>query len=428
MLRHAILWAALFAAGAASALPAFPGAEGFGSETPGGRGGAVIPVTTLADAGPGSLREALETAGPRIVVFRVGGTIALESMIKIRQPYLTIAGQTAPGDGITIRNGSHRSTPIRVETHDVVIRHLRIRPGPGGAPDGLSLGRGRNIVVDHCSLSWAVDENLSVTGHTQDVTVQWSIVAEGLRDTTHRKGAHSMGDLIMARGNVSLHHNLYAHNDARNPRIGGGSKTVDFVNNVVYNFGSIAGRLSAGRPLRINYVGNLLRPGPDSNGDAYALQLTKRYPIALYARDNVLPRKGLVDDDYERILVDERHPAPPVTTSRPEAAYEAVLGSAGATLPRRDAIDARIVESVRAREGRIIDRPEQVGGWIEARGSAPPADADGDGMPDAWEVRHGFDPADPSDGPADADGDGYTNVEEFLNGTDPRKRDRSPPT
>ncbi|HUG35546.1 MAG TPA: hypothetical protein VML54_01270, partial [Candidatus Limnocylindrales bacterium] len=336
--------------------------------------------------------------------------------------YLTIAGQTAPGDGITIRNGSHRSTPLRVETHDVVIRHLRIRPGPGGGPDGLSIGRGRNIVVDHCSVGWAVDENLAVTGHSYDVTVQWSIVAEGLHDSTHPKGPHSMGDLIGSRGNVSLHHNLYAHNDARNPRIGGGSKTVDFVNNVIYNFGSMAGRLSAHRLIRINYVGNVLRPGPDSHGDAVALALPKPYPIALYADGNVLPPAGLVADDRKDILVDERHPAPPVTTSPPMAAYEAVLRSAGATRPRRDAIDARIVASVRERDGRIIDRPEQVGGWIAARGGTAPADRDGDGMPDAWEVRHGFDPDDPSDGSEDADGDGYTNVEEFLNGTHPRKR------
>lgn len=420
--RLAFLCAALLAPCVASALPAFPGAEGFGSETPGGRAGAVLQVTTLADSGPGSLREALTTPGPRIVVFRVGGTILLEEMIRVRHPYLTIAGQTAPGDGITIRNGSHRSTPLRVETHDVVIRHLRIRPGPGGGPDGLSIGRGRNIVVDHCSLSWAVDENLAVTGNSRDVTVQWSVIAEGLHDSTHPKGPHSMGDLIGSRGDVSLHHNLYAHNDARNPRIGGGPKTVDFVNNVIYNFGSMAGRLSARRLVRVNYVGNVVRPGPSSHPDAVALGMPNPYPVEVFARDNVLPRRGLVDDDFEGTLVKARHPAPPVTTSPAQDAYEAVLRSAGATRPRRDAIDARIVASVRERSGRVIDHPEDVGGWISARGGTAPADRDGDGMPDAWEVRHGFDPDDPSDGSKDADGDGYTNVEEFLNGTHPRKR------
>lgn len=410
---------AVLAPGAASALPAFPGAEGAGAHTPGGRGGRVIPVTTLADSGPGSLREAVRTPGPRIVVFRVGGTIVLDRILKVEHPNLTLAGQTAPGDGITIRNGRNRETPLRVETDDVVIRHLRFRPGPGGAPDGLAIGRGRNVVVDHCSVSWGVDENLSVTGHTYNVTVQWSIVSEALLDSTHRKGPHGMGDLIAPRGDVTFHHNLYAHNNARNPRIGGRSKTVDFVNNVIYDFGAVAGRLSADKPIRINYVGNVVRPGPDSNEDAFALALPRKFPIALYAADNVLPRRGLLSDDDERIRVDARHPAAPVTTQPALDAYDAVLASAGATLPRRDAIDARIVRDVRERTGGLIDDPSEVGGWLDLRGGTPPPDADHDGMPDAWETQHGLDPADPADGPRDADGDGYTNVEEFLNGTDP---------
>jgi len=416
-----LLCAALATSSASHALPAFPGAEGYGTDTPGGRGGAVYPVTTLADSGPGSLREAVSAKGPRIVVFRVGGTIVLERTLKIVHPNITIAGQTAPGDGITLRNGRSRDTALQVETDDVVIRHLRIRPGPGGAPDGISLSRGNRIVIDHCSISWGVDENLSMRRPTNDVTVQWSITSEALHDSTHRKGPHSMGDLIALGGNVTLHHNLYAHNDSRNPRIGG-PKAVDFVNNVIYNFGAVAGRISAVRLIKINYVGNVLRPGPDSNEGAYAFEVGKRDRVALYADDNQLPRKGLISKKRKGILVDERHPAPPVTTSSPRDAYDAVLASAGATLPRRDAIDVRIVQSVREREGDVIDRPQEVGGWIDARGGMPPADSDRDGMPDAWEKRHGLDPADPADGPRDRDGDGYTNVEEFLNATDPEDR------
>lgn len=400
---------------AAFALPAFPGAEGYGADTPGGRGGVVYQVTTLADSGPGSLREAIDANGPRIVVFRVGGTIKLARTLEIVHPNITIAGQTAPGDGITLRNGRSRGTTLEVQTDDVVIRHLRIRPGPGGAPDGLSLSGGNRIVIDHCSISWSVDENLSMRGRTNNVTVQWSITSEALYHSTHRKGPHSMGDLLSLSGKVTLHHNLYAHNDSRNPRITG-PKAVDFVNNVIYNFGAVAGRISARRLTRVNYVANVLRLGPDSNEDAYAFDAGKRDQVALYAEGNKLPSKGLLSRRRKEMLVDKRYPAPPVTTSSARDAYKAVLASAGATLPRRDAIDVRVIQSVRDREGGIIDNPKQVGGWIDAQGGVPPADRDRDGMPDDWETRHGLDPADPRDGREDRNGDGYTNLEEFLNG------------
>ncbi len=422
MPRILVAWALLALSSASFALPAFPGAEGFGSDTPGGRGGTVHEVTTLADAGPGSLREAIMAEGPRIVVFRVGGTILLQRPLPIRNPNLTIAGQTAPGDGITLRNGSNQRTPLYVAADDVVIRHLRIRPGPGHAPDGISIGSGDGIVIDHCSISWAVDENLAAAGVARNVTVQWSITSEALHDSTHKKGPHSMGDLIATGGDVTLHHNLYAHNDERNPRIGGSGKTVDFVNNVIYNFGFIAGRLSAQGPIGMNYVGNVVRPGPNSNREAHAFMMAEPYPVTLYADRNVLPPKGLIAKGSRVIVVDERYPAPPVTTSSPRDAYEAVLRSAGATLPRRDAIDARVIQSVRDGDGRVIDHPDEVGGWIDAQGGPAPADSDHDGMPDLWEARHGLDPADPADGPRDRDGDGYTNVEEFLNATDPEDR------
>ena len=207
---------------------AFPTAEGFGAKALGGRGGVVIEVTNLDDSGPGSLRDAVEREGPRTIVFRVGGTIAVERPIRVRDPYITIAGQTAPGDGILIRN--HRANteaPITIETHDVVIRYLRLRPGPSGEPsccvDALGLMQGaRNVMIDHVSLSWGVDEVLGASEDASDFTVQWSILSEALRRGGHAKDErHSRGLLVSTQegGNVSIHHNLFAHNEGRNPEV-----------------------------------------------------------------------------------------------------------------------------------------------------------------------------------------------------------------
>ena len=167
--------------GLALAVPAFPGAEGFGAKSVGGRGGKVIEVTNLNDSGSGSLRAAIAASGPRTVVFRVGGTIELKSRIQVENPYLTIAGQTAPGGGITLKNGSNEKDTLYILTHDVVVRYLRVRPGPGGDADGVGVGtNASNVVLDHCSVSWAVDENLGVSSTAKNVSIQWSIIAEGL--------------------------------------------------------------------------------------------------------------------------------------------------------------------------------------------------------------------------------------------------------
>jgi pectate lyase len=225
---------------------AFPTAEGFGADALGGRGGVVIEVTNLDDSGPGSLRDAVEREGPRTVVFRVGGTIAVERPIRVRDPYITIAGQTAPGDGVLIRN--HRANtdaPITIETHDVVIRHLRLRPGPSGEPsccvDALGLMEGaRNVIIDHVSLSWGVDELLGASEDASDFTVQWSILSEALHRSNHAKDdRHSRGLLVSTQegGNVSIHHNLFAHNDGRNPEVALAYGIADIVNNVLYNPG-----------------------------------------------------------------------------------------------------------------------------------------------------------------------------------------------
>ena len=195
-----------------------PEPEGFGADTPGGRGGRTIAVSTLADAGPGSLRAAVTAAGPRTVVFTVAGLLTLDSPLVIREPYLTLDGQGAPGDGVCVRGSE-----VVIRTHDVIVRHMRFRPGDIGGKevDALNVaGDSHHVLVDHVSASWAVDENLSASGAIHDVTIQWSLIAEGLNHSVHSKGAHGYGSLVRAVGGVTLHHNLWAHNDSRNPRLG----------------------------------------------------------------------------------------------------------------------------------------------------------------------------------------------------------------
>ena len=432
----------------AGALPAFPGAEGFGSTTPGGRGGQVLIVTNLADSGPGSFRAACEAPGPRIVVFRTGGTILLRKTVDIKHPFITIAGQTAPGGGICLRNvSSSEYAPLRVVTNDVVIRHLRIRPGPPDSPspcvDALAIEHGAaNVIIDHCSLSWSTDETFQLWTDPRDITLQWSFVTEALHRSTHPKGPHSKGVLLASKGadRVSLHHCLLAHNQDRNPRIGL-SGTVDFVNNVIYNPDALCQLTDDhGRQL-LNYVGNYVKPGPDSRSEAPSsaysryevfARETGGFGFSIFVEGNIGPHRpqgrgaesAIVDPRGRQYLTATRHPAPQVTATGAAQAFDLVLAQAGATLPTRDAVDRRIVQEVRTGTGRIIDHPSQVGGWPELAPGAPPDDTDLDGMPDAWEKTHSFDPADASDNKLDPDGDGYTNIEEYLNGTDPRSGTR----
>ena len=254
---------------AATSLPAFPGAAGFGSTTPGGRGGAVIAVTTLADSGPGSLRAAVEATGPRIVVFRVAGTIALTSPISIRSPYLTVAGQSAPGQGITVRGA-----PLLLRTHDVVLRYLRLRPGDDTPVnpeklDGLTIldtdkNAVHDIVIDHVSSTWSVDETMGAWYGPTDITISWSLLAEGLAHSTHLKDngtccdLHSMGSLIGPQTRrLSMHHNVFAHNNGRNPHLLGGV-SGEIVNNLVFDWGYAATELEPLRGrMRVDVIGNV---------------------------------------------------------------------------------------------------------------------------------------------------------------------------
>jgi len=246
-------------------IPAFPGAEGFGWHAVGGRGGTVYEVTNLNDSGPASLRDAVSQPH-RTIVFRVSGTIDLKSQLIVRQQFITIAGQTAPGDGICLRNYS-----FELQSHDLVVRYLRSRLGDEGRQedDSMSILHGcRDVIVDHCSATWSVDECLSTSGNDDRITVQWCLIAEPLNHSIHKKGNHGYGSLARANGSVSWLHNLWAHCDSRNPRLGDNynkppSPTFDVRNNVIYDYGETASGLTQG-VLNVNYVGNYIRPGPSS--------------------------------------------------------------------------------------------------------------------------------------------------------------------
>ncbi len=417
----------------ATKVPAFPGAEGAGAVALGGRGGRVIAVTNLNDSGPGSLRDACAQEGPRTVVFRVSGLIDLKKSLEIKHGRITVAGQTAPGDGVCLRGAE-----LGVEADDVVLRYLRVRPGDilGKEWDGISVSNSHRVVIDHCSASWSVDEALSVTGTSDAITVQWCLIAEALRKSVHHKGAHSMGSLLRSEdGTYSFHHCLYAHNSTRNPRPGDnydGSPGVllDFRNNVIYDWGGMCGYGVAER-FRMNYVGNFLKAGPSTAEYERQTAFHVGGPgNRVFLSGNVLEGfsdadmdnhrlmawpKDLPETDRASVIVPSAHEAASVATQPVRDAYEAVLNGVGATLPKRDAVDARIVAEVRNGGGRIIDSQREVGGWPEIAPSPAPEDKDGDGMPDAWETAHGLNPDDPQDGNADANGDGYTNLERCLN-------------
>lgn len=420
---------------AAATIPAFPGAEGFGSTTPGGRGGKVIFVTNLNDSGPGSLRDACEAEGRRVVVFRVSGLVTLVKDIVVKNAYLTIAGQSAPGDGICIRNYT-----FVIATHDVVVRYLRSRLGDlsGQEADSITLASGaENVILDHCSASWSVDEGLSLAGNVSNVTVQWCLIAEALNHSKHSKGPHGYGSLSRANGPVSWHHNLWAHNNSRNPRLGDDYgrppyPTFDVRNNVIYDYGEIASGLTQG-VLKVNYVGNYIRPGPSSKAST-PIRVGAPSDLSFFIRDNVFEGNSSLTADNSRffdpITIDGKRQvqtvaqafvAQPVKTTSAQIAYESVLSKVGASLPRRDSVDARIIAEVGNRAGSIIDSQQQVGGWPELKSALAPADTDADGMPDSWERQHRLNPLNPADGSTDNDKDGYTNLEEYLNNTNPNR-------
>ena len=419
-------------------IPAFPGAEGAGKWARGGRGGRVIAVTNLDDAGPGSLRAALEAREPRTVIFRVSGTIELKTALRILHPFVTVAGQTAPGDGICLKGQELQIG----QTHDVVVRHLRCRLGDqtsqAGEKDAITLWDVRDVIVDHCSATWSTDECLSVTRDSDRVTVQHCLIAEALTE-------HSYGSIIGSyRGAISFLHNLYASNRSRNPRPSGyqalpepgraedPGPRIDFRHNVIFNWGSGAGYTGAGdaaQPERIamNYVGNYLKPGPDTPA-AYrgkAFTIYKGATAELFVEGNqiesppqptgaqmdllaVSPGSTLILRDVPLDL------ETPSEKSSAEGTYGKVLESVGAVKPRRDGVDARIIPGVRDGSGRRL-LTIAADAWPPLHRTEPEPDGDGDGLPDAWEQTHGLNAADPADAARVASPEGWTNLELWLN-------------
>jgi hypothetical protein len=411
---------------------AFPGAEGYGRFTSGGRGGKVIEVTNLDDHGEGSLRAAIETSGARTIVFRVSGTITLESELIISEGDLTIAGQTAPGDGICIKD-----YPLIIDADNVILRFLRIRLGDVHRlqADALSAIFHRDIMIDHCSFSWGIDEVATVRDNINS-TMQWCIISESLCHSYHSKGDHGYGGIWGGMG-ASFHHNLLAHNSSRNPRFNGSrynghpdKEMIDFRNNVIYNWGFNSAY--GGEGGSYNIVANYYKYGPatqDKNRIVEPWDGSGRWFIAdnfvygypAITEDNWV---GGVQGEYRAQVtrVNDPYPSETVVTQTAERAYLLVLSNVGAVLPRRDVVDQRIIEEVRsgiATHGKtgngIIDSQSDVGGWPELRTYDIPSDTDADGMPDNWERKMGLNPVDPTDSNGDLDGDGYTNIEEYLN-------------
>ena len=430
---------------------AFPGAQGFGKDAVGGRGGEVIAVTNLNNAGPGSLREACEADGRRTVVFRVGGTIELRSPIEIKNPFITIAGQTAPGGGVLLKHAGNEGFVkglVLIRTNNVIIRHLRFRRGPSaeGEDTGDCLFMGQkdsgsvhDVMIDSCSFSWSTDELVDVYYNSRNVTLQNCIFSEALEWSTHKEGneyqPHSMAVFCaFSARNVTVYKSLFAHNRTRNPRFyskTAGVKEFQFINNVIYNYhtGSVFASSSGG--VNVDSVGNKYIAGEATDTD-------KREVFVggggkLFIHDNRSPHRWWssqsqwlpVGDDpnskYRSFSAFTDYSSFPLINSNSIAG--SLLYKVGATRPARDSVDARVVQDVWDRTGEIIDDPKEVGGWPSIANGYAPKDRDDDGMPDWWEEQHSFNRFDSSDRNGDEDSDGYTNLEEFLNQTAPRRAD-----
>ncbi|MBD3374571.1 pectate lyase [candidate division KSB1 bacterium] len=421
----------LYASAMQRTIKAFPQAEGFGAYSQGGRGGQVIFVTNLLDYTesespiPGSLRFACETPGPRTIIFRVSGLIELKTQLVISEPYLTLAGQTAPGNGICIKNYG----VAVIGSHDIIIRYMRFRPGDKvgrmwsqkgkhWATDALTVSRSRHIMIDHCSTSWANDEVLSLSSKVDSTTVQWCFITESLTHSTHPKGRHGYGGLVayICDGRISQHHNLWAYHFSRCPRPGSGADCdgsgllYDFRNNVIVKGGrgySVEGR----DKIRMNYIGNYIL-------DSIPFATTSG--LEMYQSGNLHDRKNSGWQMFLGKCQKKKQPfqVAHIHTDLAEVAFDRVLHFAGACLPVRDRVDSRIVEQILQGGGQLIDSPSAVGGWPHYNSGIPPIDFDSDGMSDEWEIRYGLDSRS-ADHNLDSDMDGYTHIEEYLNQTHP---------
>jgi hypothetical protein len=428
---------------------AFPTAEGYGRFAIGGRGGRVLHVTNLNNSGPGSLRAAVEAEGPRTVVFDVSGLISLKSKLIFRKEneFLTIAGQTAPGKGICIRNYTFGGLGGR----DTIIRFIRLRLGnlAGKTMDGMGLASSDHCIIDHCSISWSIDEAFSSRG-ARNITFQRNLISEALNIAGHNKygsgSAHGFAGSIS--GNIgSFHHSLLAHNSGRNWSLAGAidqanrhAGRLDIRNMVVYNWRH---RTTDGGAKEVQFVNNYYKPGPASEVKTY---LNPQFenpafgPQQYYVEGNIMegvcgpegpkgPFVGVRPRGSQDAPVTVDRPFFPhcVKTHSAKEAYENVLADVGCNVPALDDHDKRVIEEVRkgswtykgSKSGwlGLPDSQEDVGGWEHYPQVKRPADwdTDGDGVPNNWEARKGLDPNDSADGAADHNGDGYTNLEDYLN-------------
>jgi PKD repeat protein len=422
--------------------PAFPGAEGFGAFASGGRSGIVYHVTNTSNSGSGSFRDAV-SAGNRTIVFDVSGTINLLSALTITKSNMTIAGQTAPGDGIALRGNL---TSVQFPARNVIVRYIHCRPGDINCTnfqdDAFHFDTAYNSIVDHVSASWSIDEALSVTTST-NITVQWCLIAEPLNNSCHYiDGAgtnccqtHGYGSLLRyGKAGVTFHHDLYAHNWSRNPRLGD-NVHLDFVNNVLYNWQDQSGYNAndasdnpGGYTNFLNYVGNYLIGGPNtSSGTKIGRAFASNVPNPIFCQ--IFQSGNLIDTNKNGVLdgVDKgwaafqgtytqsvaRFAFPQVNTDDANAAYVRVLSSVGASLVR-DAVDSAVISNVLNQDGAIIDSQTQVGGWPTLNSLPAPLDTDQDGMPDFWEQAMGSDTNNAADR-NDLMPDGYTRLEWYLN-------------
>jgi pectate lyase len=411
---------------------AFPGADGFGKFTSGGRGGKIYIVTTLQDDGPGSFREAVKAKEKRIIVFAVSGNIELKSPITIHHGEVTIAGQSAPGDGICIQNQS-----VSIQANNVIIRFLRFRLGDLAGQETDAFGGAKyseHIIIDHCSVSWATDECASFY-RNRNFTLQWCIISESLNKSVHTKGEHGYGGIWGGMG-ASFHHNMLAHHTSRLPRFSGSSTTpnspdelVDFRNNIIYNWGG--NNTYGGERGKYNVVNNYYKAGPATKPKSNWM-LNPSAPYGrFYVEGNVYHGNETVSADNWKGGVKAEHPdsarvgtpfeVEAIKVQSAQAAFADVIKYAGASL-KRDAVDKRIVQEVKtgtatfgqAHDG-IIDSQRDVGGWPVLQSAPARKDTDADGLPDAWEKKHRLNATDPLDAITTAADSTYTYIECYLN-------------